>query len=119
MLRVIKSLDEHGPVRLVPTFLGAHLIPPGTSLRDYMRTILEVMLPGVVESGLASFCDVFCERGYFGVAEAREILIRAKELGLGIRIHADQLTNGGGAILAAELGAKTADHLEQTDEAGI
>jgi imidazolonepropionase len=119
ILRVIKSIGEQGPVRLVPTFLGAHSIPPGVSARDYLRLILEVMLPGVVESGLAVYCDVFCEPGYFDVGDSREILNRAKELGLGLRIHADQLSNSGGAILAAEVGAKTADHLEQTDEAGI
>jgi len=119
ILRVIKSLNEAGPMRLVPTFLGAHAIPPGVPARDYADTILEIMLPGVVEAGLAEFCDVFCENGYFNVADSREILIRAKELGLGLRIHADQLTNCGGAKLAAELDAKTADHLEQTDLDGI
>ncbi|MFI5387111.1 MAG: imidazolonepropionase [Fimbriimonadales bacterium] len=119
MLRVVKSLNEAGPMRLVPTFLGAHAIPRGIPASDYLRTILEIMLPGVVEAGLAEFCDVFCEKGYFSIADSREILIRAKELGLGMRIHADQLTNNGGAKLAAELDAKTADHLEHTDEAGI
>jgi imidazolonepropionase len=119
MLRVIKELDEQGPMQLVPTFLGAHSVPKGVPARDYMRTILELMLPGVVEAGLASFCDVFCETGYFSVDDSREILVRAKELGLGLRIHADQLTNSGGAKLAAELGTNTADHLEQTEIDGI
>lgn len=119
MLRVIKSLNDHQPPLLVPTFLGAHAIPKGSTARDYIRLILEVMLPAIVESGLAEFCDVFCEKGYFTLDDSREILIRAKELGLGLRVHADQLTNNGGAKLAGQLGAKTADHLEQTDEEGI
>lgn len=119
MLRVIQTLNEHGTMRLVPTFLGAHSIPKGVPAGDYRRTILEVMLPAVVESGLAVFCDVFCEKGYFDLHDSSEILTRARELGLGLRMHADQLTNGGGAMLAAALGAKTADHLEQTDEDGI
>jgi imidazolonepropionase len=119
MLRVVKTLHERGPIQLVPTFLGAHAVPKGQSISQYMLSLLDVMLPAVVESGLAEFCDVFCEKGYFGVAESREVLTRAKELGLGLRIHADQLTNGGGAKLAAELGARTADHLEHTDAEGI
>ena len=119
ILRVVKSLSESGPMHLVPTFLGAHAVPPGVPARDYVDTILEVMLPAIVEAGLAEFCDVFCEKGYFSLADSREILVRAKELGLGLRVHADQLSNGGGAKLAAEMDAKTADHLEQTDEQGI
>ncbi|HVT12939.1 MAG TPA: imidazolonepropionase [Fimbriimonadaceae bacterium] len=119
MLRVVKTLNENGTMRLVPTFLGAHSIPKGVPARDYMRTLLEVMLPAVVESGLAQYCDVFCEKGYFDLHDSSEILTRAKELGLGLRMHADQLTNSGAAMLAAALGAKTADHLEQTDEDGI
>ncbi len=119
ILRIIRTLNEAGPIKLVPTFLGAHSIPPGMRARDYVDSIVEVMLPAVVESGLADFCDVFCEPGYFGPAESLEILARAKELGLGLRVHADQLSNSGGALVAAKLDAKTADHLEQTDEAGI
>lgn len=119
ILRVIKALGEQGPLRIVPTFLGAHSIPKGVPANDYLRTILEVMLPAVIESGLAQFCDIFCEPGYFGLAESLEVLTRAKELGLDLRVHADQLTNSGGAKLAAHLGAKTADHLEQTDDEGI
>src|SRR6185436_2570654 len=84
ILRVIKSLNDEGPMRLVPTFLGAHAVPRGVPARDYVRTILEVMLPGVVESGMAQFCDVFCEKGYFSLDDSREILTRAKELGLGL-----------------------------------
>lgn len=119
MLRVIRELGEAGPIRLVPTFLGAHAIPPDQTPAQYEKLIVDLMLPAVVESGLANYCDVFCEAGYFGVESSRRILEHAKVLGLGVRIHADQLTNGGGAKLAGELMARTADHLEQTDEEGI
>lgn len=119
ILRVVKTLHDNGPMRLVPTFLGAHSFPPDVGRPAYRNSILLDMLPAVVESGLAQYCDVFCEPGYFDIEDSREILLRAKELGLGLRMHADQLTNSGAAKLACELGAKTADHLEQTDEAGI
>ncbi len=116
MLRVMKNI---GPQQVVPTFLGAHALPPGANNDQYLKSILDEMLPAVVEAGLAAYCDVFCEPGYFSLDDSRKILSRAKELGLGLRIHADQLTNSGGAKLAAELGAQTADHLEQSDEDGI
>ena len=77
------------------------------------------MLPRVAAEGFAEYCDVFCEPGYFDQEQARRILVAAQNLGLGLRMHADQLTRSGGAELAAELGAVTADHLEQTDHAGI
>jgi imidazolonepropionase len=81
--------------------------------------IVEEMLPRVAEEGLAEFCDVFCEERVFTVADSRRVFEAARAKGLGLRVHADQLTRGGGALLAAELGAKTADHLEHTDAAGI
>jgi imidazolonepropionase len=77
------------------------------------------MIPEVTKERLAEYCDVFCERGYFDLETSRRILTTARDRGLGIRMHADQLTNGGGAELAAELGAVTADHLEQTEAPGI
>ncbi|MEY2481426.1 MAG: imidazolonepropionase [Verrucomicrobiota bacterium] len=120
ILRVIHRLNEM-PMEFVPTFLGAHAIPEefrGTPER-YVDLVVEEMLPRVASNKLAEYCDVFCERGYFDVEQSRKILSAAKKLGLGLRIHADQLTNNGGADLAAELGAVTADHLEQTDERGI
>jgi imidazolonepropionase len=120
ILRVIHRLNEM-PMEFVPTFLGAHAIPD--EFRDaperYVDLVIEEMLPRVAAEKLAEYCDVFCERGYFDIAASRKILSAAKKLGLGLRIHADQLTNSGGAELAAELGAATADHLEQTDERGI
>ena len=105
----------------VPTFLGAHAVPQeDKSAPDrYVEQVLSQMLPAVVKEKLAEFCDVFCERGYFSIEQSRKILAAAQSAGLKLRIHADQLTNSGGAALAAELGATTADHLEKTDEKGV
>ncbi len=85
----------------------------------YVGLVIDEMLPRIVEEGLAEFCDIFCEQGYFSLETSRKVLSAARERGLAIRMHADQLTNGGGAELAAELGAITADHLEQTEAPGI
>jgi imidazolonepropionase len=121
ILRVVRRLNQETPVEFVPTFLGAHAIPEEfRSAPDrYVSLVIDEMLPRIAEERLAEFCDVFCERGYFDLETSRKILRAARERGLGIRIHADQLTNGGGAKLAAELGAVTADHLEQTEAPGI
>lgn len=121
MLRVIRRLNEKTPLEFVPTFLGAHAIPAEfrSSPERYVDLVIEEMLPRVAAEHLAEFCDVFCERGYFDVDASRRILNAAQQLGLGIRIHADQLTNFGGAELAAELGAITADHLEQAETTAI
>jgi imidazolonepropionase len=86
---------------------------------EYIELVIDQMLPRVAGEKLAEFCDVFCERGYFDIAQSRKILTAARKLGLNLRIHADQLNNSGGAKLAAELKATTADHLEKTDEHGI
>ncbi|MDQ6655163.1 MAG: amidohydrolase family protein, partial [Verrucomicrobiota bacterium] len=104
-----------------PTFLGAHAFPPefAGEPERYVEVVIEEMLPRVAAEGLAEFCDIFCERGYFDVQTARQILQAAQSHGLALRMHVDQLTNSGGAALAAELGAATADHLEQTEADGI
>ncbi len=121
ILRVIRALGNESPVEFVPTFLGAHAIPeehqsdPGR----YVDLVINEMLPVIAAEGLAEYCDIFCERGYFDVDSSRRVLTAAKNHGLGLRMHADQLTNSGAAIVAAELKAVTADHLEQTDERGI
>jgi imidazolonepropionase len=106
---------------VIPTVLAAHAYPPEFSAdhAGYLVVICEEILPQVTTEGLAVFADVFCEDRYFDSATTEKIFIRAKELGLKLRMHADQLTNNGGAELAARLGAKTADHLEQTGERGI
>lgn len=121
MLRVIRRLNAETPLELIPTFLGAHEIPDEyRSKRDtYIRLIIDEMLPRVAAEGLAQYCDIFCEPHVFTVDEARRVLGRAKELGLGIRIHADQLSPSGGARLAAAIGAATADHLEWISSEGI
>ena len=119
MLRVIRRLNEETPIEFVPTFLGAHAIPRGRRADEYVDLVINEMLPRVASEKLAEFCDVFCERGYFDIEQSRKILTAAKKSELKLRIHADQLTNSGGAKLAAELEATTADHLEKTDENGI
>jgi imidazolonepropionase len=119
ILRVMQQLKTETPLELVPTFLGAHAVPREMSAHEYVDLVINELLPRVASEKLAEFCDVFCERGYFDVEQSRKILSAAKKLGLKLRIHADQLTNSGGAKLAAELGAATADHLEKTDEHGI
>ena len=121
LLRVYRRLAAEQPVRLVPTFLGAHVIPP--EFRDnragYVALLVDRMIPAVVEEQLAVCCDVFVEDSAFSVAEARRILRAGQDSGLAAKLHADQLTSGGGAELAAELGALSADHLEHISEPGI
>ncbi len=121
ILRVIRRLNERGPVRWVPTFLGAHAVPEEfrDNRRAYVELVCEVMLPAVASEHLARYCDAFCEPSAFSIDETRTVLRRAASLGLGLRVHADQLTCSGAAELAASLGAATADHLEQTSDAGI
>jgi imidazolonepropionase len=121
LLRAIRRLNDETPLRYVPTFLGAHTIPEEFAGRsgEYVDLILLEMLPRVASQKLAEFCDVFCEQGAFSVEESRRVLLAAKRHGLKLRVHADQLTLGGGAALAAQLGAVTADHLEQAGESEI
>jgi imidazolonepropionase len=121
ILRAIKQLNEETPLRYVPTFLGAHDIPSEYKSRraTYVSLVINEMLPRVVDEKLAEYCDVFCETDVFTTDESWEILSAARCRGLGLRVHADQLTLSGGAKLAAELNAATADHLEHTDATGI
>ena len=120
-LRVYRQLDASQPVELVSTFLGAHMVPDEYQHRreDYIRLLCDEVIPAVSDQGLAQFCDVFVEQGAFSLAESREILNTARQAGLELKIHADQLSSGGGAQLAAELGAVSAEHLEYADEEGI
>ncbi len=106
------SFNQQNNIRVIPTFLGAHSIPPEykNSRDNYVDLIVEEMLPSFV--GLARFCDVFCEREAFTLEESRRILTRARELGYRLKLHADQLSPSGGSRLAAELGATSADHLD-------
>jgi imidazolonepropionase len=121
ILRAIKVLDSESPLRYVPTFLGAHDIPPEYKSRrgEYLSLLIEEMLPQVAAEKLAEYCDVFCEEKVFTTDESRKILSAARSHGLGLRMHADQLSLSGGAKLAAELRTVTADHLEHTDTEGI
>ncbi len=121
LLRAIKRLDEETALRYVPTFLGAHTVPPEYRARrnEYVSLLIDEMLPAVARQKLAEYCDVFCEKNVFTTDETWKILSAARCHGLGLRMHADQLSLSGGAKLAAELGTVTADHLEHTDAAGI
>jgi len=116
ILRVMRRLNQETPLEIVPTFLGAHAVPRKMRVDEYVDLVVNEMLSRVTSDGVAEFCDVFCERGYFDIEQSRRILTAAKKLGLKLRIHADQLSNSGAAKLAGELKATTADHLEKTDE---
>jgi imidazolonepropionase len=124
-LRVIRRLQELLPLRLVPTWLGAHEIPQEYRARDdagraeYLRLLVHEMLPAVAGEGLARFADVFCEPGVYTVAESRVLLEAARKAGLGLKLHADELQTSGAAELAVDLGAASADHLAAVSEAGV
>lgn len=124
MLRVARRLGESQPVRIVPTFLGAHEIPlearaTPAGRADYVTSLVSGMIPRVAADGLAQFVDVFCEPGVFTVEESRSILSAARRAGLHLKLHADELRPSGGAQLAAELGATSADHLAAISHDGI
>ncbi len=121
MLEAIDDLTEECLMDIVPTFLGAHAVPPEfkNNADGYADLICTRMLPYIAQRKLAKFCDAFCEQGYFSVEQCRRIFKTAKLLGMSIKIHADQLTQIGASKLAAEIGALSADHLEQIDAAGI
>jgi len=117
LLKVQQKLAKTHPMDLVSTFLGAHAIPKQMKADEYIQMILEEMLPKT--KGLARFCDVFCEKGVFTVPQTRKILEEAKYYGLVPKIHADEIVDTGGALLAAEVGAISADHLLKSSEAGL
>ncbi|MFQ6092391.1 MAG: imidazolonepropionase [bacterium] len=121
LLEVIRELDERHPLDLVPTFLGAHEIPDEYRQRkaEYVELLIREMIPAVAARGLAEFCDAFCEEGVFDVDESRRILSAAREADLKLKLHADELSPSGGAELAAELKATSADHLVAISDRGI
>jgi imidazolonepropionase len=121
MLRVLRRMAEETALEVSPTLLGAHEIPDEYRGRrtEYLDLVINEMIPRAAHEGLAEGCDVFCEAHVFSVEEARRVLLAAREHGLALRFHADQLTRAGGAELAADVGAASADHLEQIDDAGI
>lgn len=119
ILKVAKMLGETTPVEIVSTFLGAHEIPHDKEKGDYLDEICYEMIPYIAEHKLAEFCDVFCEKGVFSLDEAERVLKEGIKYGLQPKIHADQMTPGGGAELAARIGAVSADHLDYTGDRGI
>ncbi len=129
LLAAAGRLAAEGPVAIVPTFLGAHAVPaevraahpgdPAAATEAYVAAVIAEQLPAVAAQGIARSCDVFCEAGVFTVDQARRILLAARGLGLDLRLHADELAPSGGAELAAELGALSADHLGAPSPAGI
>lgn len=118
MLRVLARLGAEGPMRIVPTLLAAHTVPREMAGRrdEYLRSIIDELIPEVAAKGLARYCDAFCDDHAFTVAETRKVLEAAKRHGLGLRIHAEQFRPGTGAALGAELKAATIDHLETVTE---
>lgn len=120
-LEVMAALDRTHPMDIVKTFLGAHAVPNEYKGRpdDFLDFMEETVLPEVAERGLAEFCDIFCEKDVFSVEQSRRLLLRARDLGLKLTLHADEIVQLGGAELAAELGAVSADHLLQVSDRGI
>jgi imidazolonepropionase len=119
ILRVIKRLQEDDKITIIPTFLGAHSIPTGKKKRDYINEITQKMIPSVAKQKLARFCDVFCENFVFNAQEAKEILQCGKEYGLIPKIHADEIEQSGGACVAGEVGAISAEHLLYPSSIGL
>lgn len=120
-LRVARRLNREHPVDLVSTFMGAHMVPEeykGRS-REFVRLVIDEMLPEVKRQGLAEFCDVFCEEGVFSVEESEQILLAAKRMGFGLKIHADEIEPMGGAQLAGKLGCISAEHLIAASDEGL
>ncbi len=120
-LRAIRRLDEEHAIDLVPTFMGAHEVPVEYRARrgEYLALVIDEMLPRVAEEGLAEWCDVFCEHGVFTPGESAAVLEAGRRAGLQPRIHADEFAASGGSIVAAQVGARSADHLLFVDERGL
>ncbi|HKT80891.1 MAG TPA: imidazolonepropionase, partial [Vicinamibacterales bacterium] len=121
MLRAVRTLAKSQPIDLVPTFMGAHELPVDYRSRreDYVRLVIDEMIPAVAKEGLAEWCDVFCETGVFTPEESTRILQAGVKHGLKPRIHADELGASGGSQVAAAVGARSADHLIFVPEDGI
>jgi len=118
-LEVLAELSQIIPQDVVPTFMGAHAVPPGEDPDDFVERLVSEMLPEVAHRGLASYVDVFCEQGVFSPAQTERIFEAARALGFGLRLHADELSDLGGGALAARWGAASADHLLMASEASI
>jgi imidazolonepropionase len=120
-LEVMADLDENHPIDIARTFLGAHALPTDYKEREvaFVNYMIEKVMPEVADRKLAEFCDVFCEKDVFSISQSRRLLLKAKEMGFKLKIHADEIVQLGGAELAAELGAVSADHLLQASDEGI
>ena len=120
-LEVMQKLDELHPVDIVKTFLGAHAVPEEYKSKNnqYIDYLIDKVMPEITKRNLAEFCDVFCEENVFSVEQSRKLLSKAKEMGMKIKIHADEIVHTGGAELAASIGATSADHLLQVSDKGI
>jgi imidazolonepropionase len=121
LLETARKLGDEYPVTIVPTYLGAHAVPPEFAGRTdgYVDFMISDVLPEVAKRKLAEFCDVFCEKGVFDVDQSRKVLLAAKALGMKLKVHADEMHSTGGAELAAEVGAVSADHLARPSDDGI
>ena len=119
MLRVARRIGNETPLIVKTTFLGAHAIPKGRDRNDYIREVMEVMIPRVAEEHLADYCDVFCEKGFFTPEETEMIIERGKKYGMTPKIHANQLHNSGGVQAGVKMGALSVDHLESMGEKEI
>jgi imidazolonepropionase len=117
LLDLVAAADARHPVDVVPTFMGAHAVPEGDDAEAYTTAVVEEQLPAVAEQGVAEFCDVFCEAGVFSVAQSRRVLEAGVDHGLTPKVHAEELSHLGGAQLAAEVGAASADHLLHASDA--
>jgi imidazolonepropionase len=117
----MEEIDQIHPVDIVKTFLGAHAVPNNYKGKEdeFIEYMINRVLPDVVDRNLAEFCDIFCEKSVFSLDQSRQMLLKAKEMGLKLKIHADEIVPLGGAELAAELGAVSADHLLQASDQGI
>ena len=120
-LRVVKKLKDEGIVEIVSTSMGAHSVPPEYKGREsvFLDMLIEEVLPYVKEEGLAEFCDIFCEKGVFSVEDSGEYLKKCRDMGFRLKLHADEMSDLGGAFLAAELGAISADHLLKASDEGL
>ncbi len=119
LLQAAAQLGRETPMEIHTTFLGAHAVPIGVAQTEYVQQVIHDQLPKVVKQNAAEFCDVFCDEGYFTNEETRQILLAAEKSGLKLRMHADELADTGGASLAVELRAYSADHLLKVSDAGI
>ncbi len=120
MLRALRAIADDHAIEIAPTFMGAHELPAEYRgrRREYIALLISEMIPGVASEGLAEWCDVFCETGVFTPEESLQILAAARAAGLKLRIHADELGPSGGSQVAADVGARSADHLLFVDEHG-